>query len=240
MKKFSLFLFCLFVFNTVFCFAQSQSKQTINRIATWREDLSCQGMELGQLIRTYKNDAVIVLAGCCKKHKSACLDTYSSPDNKTLLYTAIETKSYDVARFLFNLSNNYIRNIDAYGKRKDYIRETAYVNFIETEEDPTSKTPLMLACSNGDLIGTKLLINYAASLLKKNYTPDGKPNKNAYDYAKNAKYKDPGFMDFVQKEYKTQLELYGNNIKQNTKDNPAKTDFKMLITGPKQNTEYFL
>ena len=223
MKKISLFLTFLFIFS-VSCFAQVQ-KQTVNRIGMWREDLSCS-MELGQLIRTYKDDAVIILSDCCKRHKSACLDTYSSPDNKTLLYTAIETKSYAVARFLFNLSNNYIKNIDAYGLRKDYTRETDYINFIETTEDVTSKTPLMLACSNGDLTGTKLLINYGANLFKKNYTPNGTMNKNAYDYARSAKYKDPGFMDFVQKEYIKQIKLYGED--QSPKQNMFEQNFEIL------------
>ncbi|MBR4508822.1 MAG: ankyrin repeat domain-containing protein [Elusimicrobiaceae bacterium] len=224
MKKTFLFLICLFVFCSVSCFAQNP-KRCIDRIGMWRADLSC-GMELGQLIRTYKDDAVIILSDCCKRHKSACLDTYSSPDNKTLLYTAIETKSYAVARFLFNLSSNYIKNIDAYGMRKDYTRETDYIDFIETKEDSTSKTPLMLACSNGDLTGTKLLINYGANLFKKNYTSNGTINKSAYDYAKSAKYKDPGFMDFVQKEYIKQIKLYGED--QSPKQNRFEQDFEIL------------
>ena len=174
-------------------------------------------MELGQVIRTYKNNAVYILQDCCKKHKSACLDVYSSPDNKTLLYTAVETKAYDVMLFLFNLSTNYTRNIDAYGLTIDKVSQSPYLLIIETQGDPTSKTPLMLACYNGDLTATKLLIEYGASLLKKNYTKDGKVNKNAYDYAKIAPLKDPGFMEYVQKEYKKQLDLYGRfeNEKQN-------------------------
>lgn len=214
MKKFSLFLACLFIFCAVSCFAQNQ-KTIINRTAMWREDKSC-GMELGYLIRVYKDSSIMILSECCQRHKSACLDTYSSPDNKTLLYTAIEVKAYAVARFLFALSNNYVVNIDAYGKRKEHIRQTTYADFIETEEDNTSKTPLMLACSNGDLTGTKLLLDYGASLLKKNYTPSGYANKSAYDYAKNAKYKDQGFMEYVQKKYTEQTSLYGENKNQDS------------------------
>ena len=238
MKKGFLFLFCLFIFSAVAGFAQSRGvKKTINRIETWRADKSCQGMELGEVIKTYKNDAVIILSQCCQKHKSACLDTYSNPENKTLLYIAIETKSYDVAKFLFNLSSNYTKNIDAYGKRKEVLRETAYVYFVESEEDNTSKTPLMLACSNGDLQGTKLLLNYGASLLKKNYTPEGNLNKSAYDYAKTAKHKDPGFMDFVQKNYKIQLDLYSNNAKGKDQES-IQQDF--LINNPQQDMEQFI
>lgn len=208
MRKVYLLIFCFFAFFSSICFAQSQ-KQTIDRINIWRSDLSCNGMELGQVIRIYKNNAVPILKDCCKKHKSACLDMYSSPDNKTLLYTAIETKAYDVALFLFNLSNNYTRNIDAYGLTIKRTNENDYLYIIETAPDPTSKTPLMLACYNGDLKATKLLLDYGASLLKKNYTKEGKTNKNAYEYAKIAPHKDPGFMPYVEQEYKKQLDLYG-------------------------------
>ncbi len=235
MKKISLFLSFLFIFGAVSCFAQDQ-KKTIDIIGSWREDKTC-GDELGQLIRTLKNDSVIILASCCRKHTTRCIETsYTSTDNKTLLYIAIETKSYDVARFLFNLSPNYVRYIDAYGKRNDYIRKTAYVDFIETQEDKTSKTPLMLACSNGDLTGTKLLLDYGASLLKRNYTPSGYANKSAYDYAKSAKYKDPGFMDYVQKKYREMFNEYGEN--QEPIYNQAEPDF--LIGTPKQYTEQFI
>lgn len=223
-KVFSLFVFCFFILGALSCFAQN--KTTINRIGIWREDLSCRGLELGQVIRTYRNNAVFILQDCCKKHKSACLDTYSSPDNKTLLYTAIETKSYDVAIFLFNLSGNYRQNIDAYGLTKDYVNETPYLNIIETQGNPTSKTPLMLACYNGDLTGTKLLLDYGASLLKENYTKEGKINKNAYEYAKIAPHKDQGFMEFVQKEYKKQSVLYGEN--KTSKQNNFGQDFESL------------
>ena len=202
-----LFTFCFFVLLGFSCFAQNQ-KQTINRIGIWREDLSCHGLELGQVIRIYKDDAVDILQDCCKKHKSACLDSYSSPNNKTLLYTAVEVKAYEVILFLFNLSTNYTKNVDAYGITQDYIKEGSFFNFIEAKGNPTSKTPLMLACYNGDLKTTKLLINYGASLLKQNYTKEGKTNKNAYEYAKIAPYKDPGFIEYVQEEYEKQLKTY--------------------------------
>lgn len=242
MRKISLFLTCLFVFGVVSaCFAQSQ-KQTINKIANWREDRSC-GAELGQLIRTRKDDAVVILTGCCKNHKTRCIETsYTSYDNKTLLYTAIEAKAYEVARFLFNLSRNYVNDIDAPGKRKDYTRQTPYIDFIETEEDKTSKTALMLACSNGDLTGTKLLLDYGASLFKKNETIDGKPNKSAYDYAKSAQHKDAGFIEFVQKKYKEQLELYGllENEEQNNYALPKRNLTSKQDFADKNYQEQFL
>lgn len=202
----------LLICNALFCVAQ-ETKPIIDRIGNWRKDLSC-GQELGEVIRTYKNDAVPRLKECCKKHSSACLNFYSSPDNKTLLYTAIEVKAHDVAVFLFKLSTNYPKRIDDYGLTVNTIVENDYFKFIETKGDPTSKTPLMLACHNGDLKGTQLLITYGASLLKRNYTKDGKTNKNAYEYAKSAARKDSGFMEYVEKEYKKQLDLYGQNDNQ--------------------------
>lgn len=206
MRKISYILTLFLIFaSTVPCFAQE--KKIIDRIGSWRRDMSC-GMEIGELIRTYKDKAVPRLEKCCKVHKSACLNFYSSPDNKTLLYTAIETKSYEVANFLFDLSDNYKLHVDDYGMTEDYYNETTYFIFIEAKEDQTSKTPLMLACSKGDLKGAKLLINNGASLLKINFTKSGK-NKNAYQYATESKYKDPGFMDYIEKAYKAQKDMYG-------------------------------
>ena len=212
MKKLSFLLMIVFIsLNSTLAFAQNE-KKVIDRIGSWRKDMAC-GMELGELIRTYNNNAVAILKECCKKHSSACLDSYSGPDNKTLLYTAIEVKAYKVADFLFNLSPNYTQNIDDYGKTIDIVKDNGYFIIKTTKKDPTSKTPLMLACYNGDLQGTKLLITYGASLLKKNYTQDNKTNKNAYDYAKSAKYKDAGFMEYVEKEYKKQKDLFGQTNK---------------------------
>lgn len=211
MKKLSFILMCLiFLFSALPSFAQS-NKKTIDRIGSWRNDMAC-GMELNALIRYKKDNAVATLQSCCKKHSSACLDAYSGPDNKTLLYTAIEAKAYLVAKFLLNLSRNYIQNIDAFGKTIDTIKENDYFFTKTTKEDNTSMTPLMLACSNGDLQGSALLITYGASLLKYNFKTTGQQNKRAYDYAKEAKYKDMGFMEYIEKEYKHQInDLFGHS-----------------------------
>lgn len=210
MRKLSFILMCLvFLFTALPSFAQT-GKKTIDRIGSWRNDMSC-GMELNALIRYKKDNAVPTLQTCCKKHSSACLDAYSGPDNKTLLYTSIEVKAYLVAKFLLNLSRNYVQNIDAFGKTIDTIKENDYFFIKTTKEDNTSMTPLMLACSNGDLQGSALLITYGASLLKYDYKQNGQQNKRAYDYAKEAKYKDIGFMDYIEKEYKRQLnDIFGH------------------------------
>lgn len=224
MKKLSFILMCLvFLFTALPSFAQS-GKKTIDRIGSWRNDMSC-GMELNALIRYKKDNAVATLQTCCKKHSSACLDAYSGPDNKTLLYTAIEVKAYSVVKFLLNLSRNYTQNIDAFGKTIDTIKENDYFFIKTTKEDNTSMTPLMLACFNGDLQGSALLITYGASLLKYNYKTNGQQNKRAYEYAKEAPNKDIGFMEYIEKEYKQQLnDIFGHFDKDHSQPAPLYYD----------------
>ena len=207
MKKILLFSISLFfLLCSNLCFAQD--KKLIDRIGNWRSDSACQNTELNTLIRT-KANAVSILEECCPRHTSHCLDSYSGPDNKTLLYTAVEVKAYDVMNFLFELSPNYSRNVDAYGQTTDVIKENKYILIKVAEGDTHSMTPLMLACSRGDLKATKILIEHGASLLKVN-----DDNISAYTLAKKVKNPDKDFIDYVKKKYEEQESKFGE-IKKN-------------------------
>ena len=207
-KVFLILISFLFVFCSQVSFAQTAKKVYVDKIGSWREDMSC-GLELNRLIRTYGDSAVPKLEVCCKQHSSACLDTYSGPDNKTLLYTAIEVKAYEVVHFLFRLSQNYLHSVDAFGQTITTLEENDYLIFTSTQENTSSLTPLMLACLNADLKGVQILIDYGANLLKRNYTPEGKPHKNAYEYAMSSRYKYPEFIKYVQRKYEVQKSMYG-------------------------------
>lgn len=205
----------LFLSCANLCFAQE--KQIVDNLSSWRNDKTCDGMELNTLIRIYGDEAVFTLERCCKKHSSACLDAYSGPDNKTLMYTAVEVKAYDVMRFLFRLSPNYTFNVDNYGITKETRKENEYVIFIHAVGNEYSMTPLMLACYNGDLTATTILIEHSASLLKQNLK-----GKSAYQYAKEAKNPDKGFMNYVEQEYTKQKNKFGY-IPQQKGTNKTKT-----------------
>ncbi len=209
MKRLSLILTSLlFIFCANLCFAQE--KKVVNRIESWRQDKSCN-MELNKLIRTYRDKAVPTLRLCCQNHLSRCLDTYSGPDvsgksNQTLMYTAVEVGAYDVMEFLFDLwkSYNHKPNADAYGKTIDTKQGNKYITYIMPTGDKNSLTPLMLACSKGDLIATKILIDHGANLLYKNVIT----NKSAYDYAKEVKNPSPEFEKYIDTEYKKLTQDY--------------------------------
>lgn len=209
MKRLSLILTSLlFIFCANLCFAQE--KRVINRIESWRQDISCK-MELNQLIRTYGDKAVPLLKQCCQNHLSRCLDTYSGPDakgisNQTLMYTAVEAEAYGVMEFLFDLwkSYDYTPNVDAYGKTIDIEQGNKYITYIMPKGDSNSKTPLMLACSKGDLIATRILIGHGANLLYKNVNI----NKSAYDYAKEVKNPSPEFKKYIEIEYEKAKRYY--------------------------------
>jgi hypothetical protein len=205
MKKiFFALISILFILNTLSCFAQTSEPRVVDIIGKWRNDMSCRGMELNQLIKEYKDNAVPILQECCKKHSSACLPVYSGPDNKTLLYTAIYQKAYKVAEFLFNYSPNYRSSVDAYGETVNTRRERNGVIVKITEENPLSKTPLMLTCSRCEYNGTAFLLKHNASLIKKNGL-----SKNAYIYAKEANC-DKIFIAYVKKEYDKQWNEYND------------------------------
>ena len=174
-------------------------------------------MELGKFIETYGNNAVPTLRECCKVHKSACLDSYSSPNNQTLLYTAIKVRAYEVVKFLFSWSENYKKHVDDFGITKDYYQENKYVRFKTVTGDNTKLTPLMLACSKGYVEGAMLLIENGAIVSKMNYQ-NGNTYKNALDYAidfattikatdKNGTDKAKKFLEYLQKIQKEQEEL---------------------------------
>jgi|GEM_PF-2875873 Ankyrin repeat. len=198
MKKLS-YILVTFLFLTSALPCCAQEKRIIDLIQSWRQDTSCDSMELGKLIKTKKDAAVPILKECCKKHKSGCLSAYSSlsPSNidpnptraKTLLYLAMEVKAYKVAEFLFTWApENYQYHIDDYGITHDEEVDKSYFIRIEAKGDITSMTPLMLTCSRGDYQGTKLLIDNGASLEKSNYISRDNGNsyetyKTAYDYA---------------------------------------------------------
>lgn len=146
-----------------------------------------------------KEEVFNFFKNCCATHTSRCIATYIGQNNKTLLYTLVENKAYRYMNWILNEGFVYDAYIDQWG---------IYNEINGTFAPVRNYNPMMLACKTGDLTAAQILRKRGAYLSQ----PQNAINLTAYDFAMmNSEEKDPVFINFIQQEYKEELDNINAN-----------------------------